>query len=239
MPHPERPGEDTECIEYHEHGSKNRPGGRHQLNLTNKVVVQYSHPELGSRCHVYLLRLYLSKLPEIAFQRDIFYWKALDKVPDSADQPWYSRSVVGHNTRDKYLKQMLEAASIESKEKTNHSLRATAITRMMEKNVPAKLIMERSGHLTEGGLSPYERSTPLQRVSLCRALTDITNSNTSEANSTVVETSVFSHEGKISVPVGKDVAAEKCEKKPDPSDLTKGLHFQNMQGCTFNISFKA
>ena len=51
---------------------------------------------------------------------------------------------------------MLEAAGIENANKTNHSLRATVITRMMEKGVPAKLIMERSGHLTESGLSSYE-----------------------------------------------------------------------------------
>ena len=71
--------------------------------------------------------LYLSKLPEIAFQRDIFYWKPLDKVRDAPDQPWYSKSVVGHNVLDKYLKQMLEAAGIESANETNDSLRATAI----------------------------------------------------------------------------------------------------------------
>ena len=28
IPDPEHPGEDTKCVEYYEHGSKNRPGGR-------------------------------------------------------------------------------------------------------------------------------------------------------------------------------------------------------------------
>ena len=31
-------------VEYCEHGSKNCPGGRHQLNLENKVVVQFAKP---------------------------------------------------------------------------------------------------------------------------------------------------------------------------------------------------
>ena len=48
IPDPKHPGEDTECVEYYEHGSINRPGGRHQLNLANKVVVYYSRPELGT-----------------------------------------------------------------------------------------------------------------------------------------------------------------------------------------------
>ncbi len=99
---------------------------------------------------------------------------------------------------------MLKAAGIESANKSNHSLKATAITRLMEKGTPAKLIMERSGHLTESGLSSYERSTPVQRVALTRALTDITNSSTSEANSTAVKASYVSPEGKIPVPVLKE-----------------------------------
>ena len=61
LPDPENPGDQIDCVEYSEH--KNRPGGRHQLNLHNKTVVQYARPELGERCHVYLLQLYLSKLP--------------------------------------------------------------------------------------------------------------------------------------------------------------------------------
>ena len=28
IPDPEHPGEDTKCVEYYSHGSKNRPGGR-------------------------------------------------------------------------------------------------------------------------------------------------------------------------------------------------------------------
>ena len=48
-------------------------------------------------------------------------------------------------------------------------------------------------------------------------------------------------EGKIFVPVVKENktgAADIPEEKRDPSDLMKNLQFHNMQGCTFNISFK-
>ena len=36
----------------------------------------------------------------------------------------------------------------------------------------------------------------------------------------------------------KTGAADIPEEKRDPSDLMKNLQFHNMQGCTFNISFK-
>ena len=66
VPDPDTPQKVIECVEYTEHGSKNRPGDSYQLNLDNKVVVQCAQPDLGERCHVFLLWLYLSKLSECA-----------------------------------------------------------------------------------------------------------------------------------------------------------------------------
>ena len=42
-------------------------------------------------------------------------------------------NVIGHNILEKYLKQTFEAVNIDTTNKTNHSLRATAIMWMMEK----------------------------------------------------------------------------------------------------------
>ena len=174
-----------------------------------------------------------------SFQKDIFYWNPLGRIPDEADQLWYGANIVGHNMLDHYLKRMLEAADIDVTNKTNHSFRATAITRMMEKSVPAKLIMEHSGHLSGSGLSSYERSTPLHRAAMSRFLIDIT---TSKSNSAVMEASYLSCEEKTLVPALKEStpgADHVPEEKQNPSELMKNLQFHNMQGCTFNISFKA
>ena len=75
-------------------GSKNHPGSSHHLNQDNKVVTQFAKPD---KCHVYLLELYLSKLPDSAVQRDIFYMKAKNHIPDSPGDPWYTDVPVGHN----------------------------------------------------------------------------------------------------------------------------------------------
>ena len=53
-------------MEYTEFGSKNRPEGKKHLNLTNKTVCYYAQPVLGNKCHVLLLRLYISKLSPAA-----------------------------------------------------------------------------------------------------------------------------------------------------------------------------
>ena len=72
VPDPEHPRKTIHCIDYAEHGSKNRPGGKNQFNQEKEVV---TNEGLGERCHVFLLELYLSKLPDTALLRDIFYMK--------------------------------------------------------------------------------------------------------------------------------------------------------------------
>ena len=170
---PSNPENLISCVKYIEHGSKNRPGGRHQLNLENKVVVEYVCPELGERCHVHLLKLYLSKLPSCAKELDAFYWKPKKNIPSGDDEPWFTRNVVGHNTLDKMLKKMFKDCGINSERKTNHSLRATAISRLMEKNVPSRVIMEKSGHMSKDGLVPYERTSAVQQQASSRALVEV------------------------------------------------------------------
>ena len=55
---------DSDKYVYHENVSKNRNGSFKQLHIKSKVVPVYPCPEAGERCPVYLLDLYISKLPE-------------------------------------------------------------------------------------------------------------------------------------------------------------------------------
>ena len=51
---------------YIENGSKNRQGGINDIRVENKNVPVIANPDAGNRCHVYLLDLYLSKVPPAA-----------------------------------------------------------------------------------------------------------------------------------------------------------------------------
>lgn len=63
---------DPGCFMYIEHGLKNRAGGIAQLRLENKRMPCYAVSENNPECLVYLLDLYLSKLPEL-HSRKMFY----------------------------------------------------------------------------------------------------------------------------------------------------------------------
>ena len=73
---------------YTENGSKNRSGGINQINVANKVVNIVAIPENRPHCAVYLLDIYLSKLPPYAFQNDVFYLRPKAKTPALDTEPW-------------------------------------------------------------------------------------------------------------------------------------------------------
>lgn len=165
---PDNPDKTIDYVDYTEFGSKNRPGGRKQLNLTNKSVRYYSQPSLGNRCHVHLLCLYISKLPSAAVERDFFYCKPLQQVTN--EDVWYCAVPMGHNTLDRKLKEIFTSADLNTDCISNHSLCATLISRMYNAKVPEKLIMERSGHLSKQGVRSYERTSTEQIQSICKTL---------------------------------------------------------------------
>ena len=79
---------------YVENGSKNNSGAN--LRVENKIVPVYSNPESRSRCVVSLLDKYISKLPPVAFKKDIFYMRPKLATPSDPDSPWYEGIPVGN-----------------------------------------------------------------------------------------------------------------------------------------------
>ena len=69
------------------------------------------------------------------------------------------------------MPKMCEAASIVGLH-TSHSLRVTAATSLYEKQVPEKLIQERTGHRSLGALRIYERTSAHQQEAVSRLLVD-------------------------------------------------------------------
>ena len=129
---------------YHENVSKTCNGSFKQLHVKSKVVPVFACPEAGEKCPVHILDLYLSKLPKEGTQ-DVFYLRPLEKIPLDPSLPWCASVPVGRDTLHKKMSTMCKQAGVQG-HKTNHSLRATSATRMYEKNIPEKIIQERTGH---------------------------------------------------------------------------------------------
>ena len=141
--------------QYTELVSKNNQHRFKDVNMQNKTGRVYAQVD-SERCLVKLLDKYLLKLPEGALH---FYMRPLDKIPQEESKPWFTKQRVGQNN----LKEILPKLSVESGcgvRYTNHSLRATAATRMFSTGVPEKLIADKTGHRSLKALRFYERTQP-------------------------------------------------------------------------------
>lgn len=67
------------------------------------------------------------------------------------------------------LKKMCEGGGV-SGSKTNHSLRAYAVTELFKAGIPEKVIQDRTGHRSIEGLRKYERISEDQKENACKAL---------------------------------------------------------------------
>lgn len=155
---------------YSEHGSKNRNGGFFQLDVENKNVTIYRSESNGERCLVSLLDLYLSKLPQAAFEQDIFYCRPLDQY--GRDGPWYSKQPKGKHSLSKMVKAMLSKSGAGcASEYSNHSLRASGATELFQAEVPEKVIQDMTGHRSVKALRQYEKVSDVQKKAACNILT--------------------------------------------------------------------
>ena len=103
---------------------------------------------------------------------------------------------------------------------TNHSLRATAASRLFANNIPEKVIQEKTGHRSLAGLRAYERVTTEQDQAVSKVL---------ESDSTVKE---FNKENTDPQPTPSSSSIPSSSLPP--SNLFSG----QLQNCVFNFYAK-
>jgi len=148
-------------LKYTEDVSKNRPGGLKGRKVKPKVVYHHSNLENPERCFVRLFKKYAQLCPDTP-NLNAFYLQPLSKPTENQ---WYSVKPLGHNTINNTMSRLCKAAGIGGF-KTNHSLRATAATRLYQSGVDEQMIMEKTGHRSLDGIRSYKRTSDEQRETL-------------------------------------------------------------------------
>ena len=95
---------------YSEKSLKNRQGGLYQAKMDHKTVTIVAKPEVKERCPVYLLDLYISKLPKGVVDNDLFYCKPMASARLDDSCPWYFNVPIGKNTLSKMVADMCAEA---------------------------------------------------------------------------------------------------------------------------------
>ncbi len=140
-------GEDSEgvkCLMYREDlKHKTNQGGLEHQYQKPCIVHMYEAAD-STHCPVHLFTKYISLLPEGGSKGD-FYMHPLGKP---TFKQWYAEKPVSLNTLCETVKHLVLAAGLPGKF-MNHSLRASAATRLYQGGVPEKLIKEVTGHRSE------------------------------------------------------------------------------------------
>ena len=119
--------------EYTEFLSKNNQHRFKDINSKNKCVRAYAIP--GSECClVKLLDFYMPLLPS---DSPYFYMQGLENFPSDSSKFAYKKQRVGVNTLKNMLPDLSQKSGI-GVHYTNHSLRATSLTRMFNNGLPEK-----------------------------------------------------------------------------------------------------
>ena len=216
---------------YIENGSKNNSGAN--LKIQNKVVPVYANPTSGERCLVALLDKYLSKLPPVAFEKDVFYMKPKAATPSDADSPWYEGVPVGKETLRTMLAKMCEQAGV--KRKSNHSLRATGATEMFAANVPEKLIQSRTGHRSLEALRLYERPSHEQHQAVSKVLTSAEPQRSFGDELTNIQSSAEST-GAVPMVGNHSLTKSTIVQSQYPPPWQMPFLFGSMNNCSVNIN---
>ena len=125
-----------------------------RINAKNKTMKAFTLPG-NDRCIVKLLDKYLSLLPAEATYT--FLYEVKDKTLSNPSVSSFTNQRVGINVLKNVLPELSEKSGIQVRH-TNHSLQATAITRMFNGEVDKRVIAETSGHRSLKALRSYEHT---------------------------------------------------------------------------------
>ena len=159
---------------------------------------------------------------------NVFY---LAPLPYPQEDCWFKKVPLGHCKLAGVVPRLMKNACIPGYF-INHSLRATATTRLYDGQVDEASIMERTGHRSVEGVREYKRSSDKLKQ-LSSNVLNRGGCKKAKVESSIVGTNVCAGE-ESSKPVNV-CASEDENSKPVPS-LPK-IDFSNAVNCTVNFTF--
>ena len=126
-------------------------------------------------CPVKTIKEYLSKLhPECPF-----LWQRPKQKPIPGRKEWYDNSPIGTHTLEAMMKTISKEANL-SQIYTNHSLRATCITRLDHAGFTSRDIMTVSGHRSENSIKHYSRTSDENKIAMSKAISARASTSSTE-----------------------------------------------------------
>ena len=146
---------------------------------------------------------------------------------------WYQKSVMGKNKIGKFLSKAAKNAGIEGSI-TNHSVRKTCISRLMDADIPSNYVAQLSGHKHLKSLDSYKTSSRIHQRKMSNVLSrsstlHLQNNDTVPAENQAMTSSQCNVSNRVmNYDTNSAVTAQ-------VSGLFSGASIGKINGCTFNI----
>ncbi|XP_069128456.1 uncharacterized protein KIAA1958-like [Argopecten irradians] len=162
--------ENRTYLEYTEDVSKTNRGGIMHRKLDPKVTRAYENQKQPEKCIVKLYTKFIAARPDNC-NNDAFYLRPRKYTQGNV---WYQDAPVGVHILQQTVKCLCEQAGFQGFY-TNHSLRATAATRLYGAGIDEQLISEKTGHRSNA-VRAYKRTSDQQQCDISNILSGNSNS---------------------------------------------------------------
>ena len=205
-----------------ERGSKTRRG-----NGDTRAFNPTAHATNNERCPVHFYKKFRSHRPAEMNEADSPFYLAINyrRRPDSSI--WYMKAPLGKNEIGKLMKTAAQTAGLQGNI-TNHSVRKTCISRLMDAEVPVNYVAQLSGHRNLKSLDSYKAASVehQRKMSLILSRSGEQSTQSSTVSSLVQESST--------VPVNLPKAVNPNESLQP--GVFSGACIGKIEGCSFTFN---
>lgn len=204
-----------------ERGSKTRHGEGAQRAFN--PTAQATDTE---RCPVKLFRKFSSHRPEEMKHPDSPFFLAINHKRKPGSQIWYSKSPLGKNAIGKFLVNAAKAAGLPGNI-SNHSVRKTCISRLMDAEFPENYVAQLSGHKNLKSLDAYKSASHSHQRQMSLVL-----SRSSESSTGSTSNSGSTQGAKPALSVQRNETSTSTSTE----GFFSGASIGKFEGCTFNFN---
>ena len=229
-----------EYLQFRERLAKTRQGNSGSRAFAPKAFANKENP---SRYPIESYKLYKAHRPSNYVDPESPFYVAVNNtwLPNTT-YAWYKKAPMGQKTLSSVMKVMAEKAGLHDKKLSNHSVRRTMCTTLLQEGVAPNIIAQLSGHKNLGSLQHYSVASTAQQKQMSNILQGMKTPQTPQvAPSQTPKQSTPA--ATISTPPDEKSPATLIEpptvsfpQSTPPNPMQQFLSLANLQGSTININ---
>lgn len=214
-----------------ERGRKTRTGDENE----NKRVFD---PKLWAtstkRCPVMFFKEYAKRRPSLANTAESPFFLAISYSKDPNE--WYMNRPMGKNKLGGILTNARKRFEFQGKKVSNHTVRKTGISRLLDANVQDIFVAQHAGMANVDSLKSYKSAGNLQIAAMSDVLSRDGKASTTGLKDDGPSTSGLNNEMTYPSSPQVNVQSNSQSLASSTSSMFSGKAFQNCQNCTFNFN---